>query len=201
MKKLVLLFSLLAIQQLAFGQGYDGAFGIRMGSEWGLTYKQRFLLRTTAEGLIQYNNPRNETTLTLLGMQHFPLIARNINVYAGGGLHKGFVGNQNGEAAPYKDPFGLTLIGGIELSIARFNVSWDFKPSINLVGGENVIYPHTGISVRYIVDKRRIGKTESEKNQKARQKARKKKRRQKDKAKRKGDNNDRKINWKFWENF
>ncbi|NJK83444.1 MAG: hypothetical protein HC912_06105 [Saprospiraceae bacterium] len=147
---------------ISSGQGYDTAFGIRLGTEWGLTLQQRLAKRTTLEGIIQSSINRSETTITLLGEQHYPLLLRNVNVYGGAGLHKGWAG----KAADYNDPFGLTLIGGAEIAIGKINLSWDFKPSINLVGGENPVYAHTGISVRYILDDRKLitlKKTEAEK--------------------------------------
>ncbi len=195
-KKIITVCVFFLIHHFVIAQGYDTAFGLRLGTEWGLTVQQRIAKRATIEGIIQSSVWRNETTITLLGEQHFPILARNFNIYAGGGLHKGWAGKE----AAYNDPFGLTLIGGAELAIGRFNVSWDFKPSINIAGGEAPIYAHTGLSVRYVVNKRKIaiGKTDAEKNKSQRQKDRRKRKRQKAKQKRKNSKN---INWKFWEKW
>lgn len=197
MKKLIVLALLFCLHHFAIAQAYDTAFGLRLGTEWGLTIKQRIAKRTTLEGIIQSSVWRNETTISLLGEQHFPILFRNLNIYGGGGLHKGWAGNN----AEYGDPFGLTLIGGAELALGRFNVSWDLKPSINVTGGESPVYAHTGLSVRYVIDKRQvtIGKTEAEKKKRQRQKDRRKRKRQKEKDKRKGEQQG--INWKFWENW
>jgi hypothetical protein len=202
MNKLLLLTVSIAFALQLSAQGYDTAFGLRLGTEWGATFKQRLAKRTTGEFLIQYNNPRKETTLTVLGQQHFPLLVRNFNIYGGGGIHKGFVDADGGDA-PYKDPFGLTLIGGAEVSLGRINVSWDIKPSINVIGGERTIYTHTGVSVRYIIDKRELinrrsdGEKARDKRKKEKAKEKRKKQRAKEKEKRQKDGEG--FNWRVWE--
>lgn len=198
MKKLIWLSVFCLTYLFTQAQGYDTAFGLRFGTEWGLTFKQRFAKRTTAEALLQYSNKRKETTISLLGEQHLPILMRNVNIYGGGGLHKGFVSAIDGEA-PYKDPLGLTLIGGVEVSVARLNVSFDIKPSVNVVGGEKKLYTHSGVSVRYIIDKRPIINKKSDKEkaraQRQRQKAKAKRKKQREKRKKNGEG----INWRIWE--
>ncbi|MEN0047738.1 MAG: hypothetical protein AAF806_11820 [Bacteroidota bacterium] len=197
MKKIILLMTFGLATLFTQAQGYDTAFGLRLGTEWGLTLKQRLAQRITAEGILQYSNRYKQTTITALGAQHFPLLVRNFNIYGGAGLHKGFV-NIDGDDAP-KDPFGLTFIGGAEISVGRINVSWDIKPSINVTGGEKTIYTHTGVSVRYIIDKRPLIEKKSEKEkaraqrQRQKRKDKRKKKRAKNREKGKG------VNWKIWE--
>ncbi|NJL74460.1 MAG: hypothetical protein HC892_04865 [Saprospiraceae bacterium] len=178
-------------------QGYDSAFGLRLGTEWGLTFQQRIAKRTTLEAIIQSSFRQDETTITLLGEQHYPILMRNFNVYLGGGLHKGWV--TSGSESDYSDPFGVTLIGGAEIALGKLNLSWDFKPSINVVGGDSPIYAHTGISLRYVIDKRELINNEKNPEKRARQKERAKRKRQKEREKRKEDGNT--INWKFWEKW
>ena len=122
--------------------------------------------------------------------QHFPLVSRRFNVYAGGGLHKGWVTRDGTEEDPiYKDPFGLSLIAGIEASLGRLNVSYDFKPAINLSGGKHTIYSQTGVSLRYVIVKRPWLN-----DPKAKRK------RQRERERRRNKNGDG-FNWKFWENW
>jgi hypothetical protein len=94
----------------------------------------------------------------------------------GGGLHKGWLTNT--DEVSYKDPFGIDFIAGIEFTMARINLSWDFKPAVNLIGGEKTIYSQSGLSLRYVIAKKPLFEGKN-----------KKKRRKKDK----------KFNWKFWE--
>jgi len=178
MKKIITTFSFLCTSVLLIAQSYDGALGIRLGTEWGLTYQQRVAKKVTVEGILQHNNKREETTITVMGEKHNPIIIRNVNIYYGGGLHKGWVA-QNEEVG-YEDPFGLTLIGGAEASLGRINVSWDFKPAINLVGGERTVYAETAVSIRYVIDKRGLFSD----------------RKKRKKKKRKGNDD-----WKFWKNW
>ncbi|MEQ8705424.1 MAG: hypothetical protein RIC19_15965 [Phaeodactylibacter sp.] len=175
----VLTFFLCCTALSISAQSYDTAFGMRLGTDWGLTVKQRILDKTTLEVILQTSLQREEALVTLLGTQHLPFITKRLNLYVGGGLHKGW-GNvpTNAEGNAYKDPFGLTIIGGLELSLGKLNLTYDIKPAINLIGGERTVYAQTGISVRYVILKRNWL-----------EKKRRKKRRQKEG-----------INWRFWEN-
>ncbi len=139
------------LPSLLFAQSYNTAGGIRLGTEWGLTLKQRIANHTTVEGIFQKGFNEDETIVTLLANQHFPLITRRFNLYFGGGLHKGW---NTSEDVIYEDPFGISLVGGLEFTVGRLNLSWDFKPAFNLSGGTKDFYSHTGLSLRYVFWKR-----------------------------------------------
>ena len=175
-------------------QSYTTAGGIRLGTELGLTLQQRLLKRVTLEGILQSGITKDEFTVTALVERHYPLISKRFNVYLGGGLHKGWVTTNE---ASYDNPFGITGIAGAEFSIGRLNISYDFKPSINVSGGENPIYMHTGISARYILVKQKVFNDltngGNSKKKKQRQKARRKKKGQKAREKNGSPS------WKFWE--
>lgn len=147
----VLLLTCLPI--IGFAQSYDVAGGLRVGTDWGLTAKVRVANKTAIEAILQSSIKRDETMISLLAEQHFPIITRRISLYGGAGLHKGWLADGD-ETDPAKDPFGLSLIGGVELTLGRLNLSYDFKPAINLVGGERTFYTQTGISARYVLFKR-----------------------------------------------
>ena len=173
------------------GQSYNTALGMRLGTDFGVTVKQRVAKTTTLEAIIQSSLQREEAQVTLLAEQHFPMISRRLNVYGGGGLHKGWVTRDGTEGdSVYKDPFGLTAIAGIELSLGRLNLSYDYKPAINLSGGKHTIYSQTGVSLRYVIVKRPW--LNDPKAKRKRQRERERRRRKKD-----GDG----FNWKFWENW
>ncbi|PHN05861.1 hypothetical protein CRP01_15450 [Flavilitoribacter nigricans DSM 23189 = NBRC 102662] len=169
----------------AYSQSYDFTGGVRLGTDWGITSQVRLAKKTTAELILQSSLKREEVLVTALAEQHSPIISRRFNFYAGGGLHKGWNSASN-EVEPIKDPFGVTLIAGAEFTLARLNISWDFKPAINLVGGEKKIYTQTGISLRYVIFK----KNHFEKARKKRQRV---KRREERRENRDG------FNWRFWE--
>lgn len=171
-------------------QSYNTAFGMRLGTDWGLTVKQRIAKKTTLEAILQSSLQREEAIVTLMGTQHLPFLTRRLNVYTGGGLHKGWGGvefDENGDA--YENPFGISLIGGIELSLGRLNLTYDIKPAINLIGGERTLYTQTGISLRYVIIKRKWIKWGDNKKKRKRQRERRRRKRDKD------------GNWRFWENW
>lgn len=160
------------------GQAYDTALGMRLGTDWGVTVQQRVAKRTTIEAIVQSSLQREEAIVSLLGEQHFPLVFRNFNIYAGGGFHKGWINTPADSDVVYENPFGVSFIAGIEFSLGRLNVSYDFKPTINFVGGENKVYTQTGISLRYIIIRRELHLFNNNKKKKKNQ-----------------------GNWKFWENW
>ena len=135
----------------ALGQSYNTALGLRMGTEWGLTMRQRFYKNYAAEMLLQSSLQREETQLTILGLVHKPLLTRRLNFYYGAGFHKGWADPLE---VSYEDPWGIDFIAGLELTIGKINLSYDYKPAINLSGGEKTFYSQTGISLRYVIWKR-----------------------------------------------
>ena len=137
----------------SIAQSYMTAGGLRMGTDWGLTLQQRLSKNMTFEGILQSSLQREEFMLTALVERHYALIYRGLNLYAGAGLHKGFLSNHpTVELVPrtWDAAFGLTFIGGAELTLGRFNLSYDFKPAINIAGGQKKVYAQTGISLRYV---------------------------------------------------
>ena len=177
-KQLTLICTLLLFVQWSFAQSYDTSAGVRFGSQWGLTVKQRIAKKTTLEGILQAGGKDDFTNLTILAEQHMPVLTKRFNIYYGAGLQAGWYSDPNSEI---DNPFGIAAIGGAEFTFARLNVSWDIKPAINLTGGDRNFYTQTGISVRYVINKRKIfdGK--------------KRKKRKKRRSKKDG------FNWKVWE--
>ncbi len=153
-------------------QSYTTAAGLRMGTDWGLTLQQRVLEHTTVEVILQSSLQREEMMLTVLGEQHQPILSRRLNIYGGLGLHKGF---RTATDVGWGAPVGLTLVGGAEFTIARLALSWDFKPAINLSGGEKGFYAQTGVSVRYVFVKGNVfQKRQRQKKRERRRRAREK---------------------------
>ncbi len=183
MKKLIVpAFFLFVFSQMQ-AQSYMTAAGLRFGTDWGITLQQRIAKNTTIEGILQSSLQREEVLVTGMVEQHYPILTKGLNVYFGGGVHKGWLSEPNDaelQAEPYKDPFGVTLVAGAEITLGRINVSYDFKPAINLSGGEEKFYTQTGVSVRYALLSNKVYKKMTKKK--------KKKQRQKE-----GKNG-----WMFW---
>ena len=180
MKQAITILALLLLSSpFVEAQSYITAGGLRVGGGIGLTVQQRLTKRLTVEGIIQTQSKRNEVMATALLERHIPIITKHFNIYGGAGLHKGWSTTALREAT-YVNPFGVTFVGGIEMTLGRINLSYDFKPAINFVGGEQFIYPQSAISVRYVLIKDNLFD-------------KKKKNKKKKKKKNEG------VNWKFWE--
>lgn len=135
-------------------QSYNTSLGMRLGTDWGISVQQRIAKRITIEGIIQSSLQREEVTVTGLVEKHFPLVTRRLNVYMGAGVHKGWI-TPDPEFATPNNPFGLSFIGGIEFTLGRLNISYDYKPAFNLSGGDRRMYNQSGVSMRYVINKRK----------------------------------------------
>jgi len=172
MKKLSILLAFLSLATLGISQSYFTTAGVRVGDGFGVTLQQRVAKKVTVEGIIKNTNVRNEFSVTGLVERHVSLISKRLNFYTGIGVHKGFVNNSKNEI-DVKSPFGITGISGLELTIGKLNLSYDFKPALNLVGGEQNFYPETALSLRYVIIGNKVFKEmEKKKKKRNRQKRR-----------------------------
>lgn len=170
MKKLSFLLGFMFIATLGMAQSYFTSAGLRIGDGIGISLQQRIAKKVTVEGILKNNNTRGEFSVTGLVERHIPLISRRLNFYTGIGLHKGFVHNSEIDT---KGPFGVTGVAGLEFTIGKLNLSYDFKPALNLVGGTQVLYPDTALSLRYVIVGNKVFKDMNKnKKKKQRQKSR-----------------------------
>ena len=170
MKKLSFLLGFMFIATLGMAQSYFTAGGIRVGDGFGLTLQQRVAKKVTVEGILKNSKNRAEFSVTGLVQRHVPLISRRLNFYTGVGLHKGFAHDSEINT---KGSFGVTAVGGLEFTIGKLNLSYDFKPAINLTGGSQKFYPDTALSLRYVIVGNKVfKKMNKNKKKKQRQKAR-----------------------------
>jgi len=150
MKRMIIIAILGLAALQADAQSYITAVGARLGRDWGLTLQQRLTKRITLEGIAESSSFRDEVMLTGLAEVHLPLITRRFNVYGGAGIHKGWSTSENDFV---DDPYGISFIGGAELTIGRFNVSYDFKPAMNFQGGERRFFTTHALSLRFVLIK------------------------------------------------
>jgi hypothetical protein len=155
-------------------QSYKSAAGLRVGSEFGISYKQLISDRVTLEGILQRSFEAPVNRFTLLGAAHLPLITKHFNMYGGAGLH---VGSHKTSSGLKDSHGGLSLIAGAELTLGRLNISWDVKPAINIIGANTYTWldMNSALSVRYVLAKR----TESNKKSKNQKNTKRKPRRAK----------------------
>jgi hypothetical protein len=137
-------------------QAYMTTAGMRLGTDVGLTLKQRIGFRSTAEIMLLNSLVRKENQLSLTFQRHTPLLGKRFNLYTGIGGHLGWPSQkqQYGVNEPeFINPIGLSLIGGAEMTIGPINLSYDFKPAFNLIGGDKFFYLQSGASLRYVLIK------------------------------------------------
>ena len=156
--RLIILPLLLLINHLAFGQSYKTAAGIRIDHGINFTVQQHIADNWTAEGILHTPINSDEMGFTLLAEKHQKILFRGLNLYAGAGGHYYWqsAANRTETASVADNVFGLTFIGGAEVSLGRFNVGFDWKPELHLAGDQTHPFEWTGgsISVRYILAKR-----------------------------------------------
>lgn len=188
MKRFILINLFVLAGAQAFSQAYMTAGGFRLGTDWGLTLQQRLANRVTGEVILQSSFVRDEVMLTMLAERHVRLLVRHFNVYGGAGFHTGW---GNSLLPDYRNPFGLSFVGGVELTLGKLNLSYDLKPALNLRGGEQLMYAQTALSVRYVIL--------DDKAYRDRQKAKKKRKRLKEREQRRQNRRENGVNWRFWE--
>ena len=148
MRILSIIFLVVIMSFSVHAQKYRTAAGIRIGTEFGLTVQQLVLENTTIEGIIQKGFFNDQTSITVLYEQHQKMIFKGLNFYIGTGPHAGIYGKDRDGR---KNSYGLTAIGGIEMRFGKLCASFDYKPAINFVGGEQIFDSQTAVSLRYII--------------------------------------------------
>ena len=176
----MIVFAVLAGWTSTQAQAYITAAGVRLGPAIGLSVQQRIMDRTTLEMMVHHRNFLDQTTAGILIEKHMPLIFKSLNVYTGAGVQKTWY-----QAPEYTgdDPWGIQFVVGAELTLSRFNVSWDFKPVVTPAGDDPFFQGQSAISLRYALIKgKKKGLFASDKGkQKQRQKAKRKRQRERQK--------------------
>ncbi len=162
-------------------QSYDFAGGLRLGTGIGFTFKYQPIKKMTLEAIMSAPLKEEEVRFSLLAARHNHLITRGFNFYLGGGVMKGF---NTQEEPDYDDPFAVLAIMGAEFNISRLNISYDVIPSYNVVGGKKDFEIQTGVSIRYVFDKKKLLE-DREKNKAKRKKSREKNKKKRERAKQK----------------
>lgn len=156
--RFILIPALALLSHLAFGQSYKTAVGIRLDNGINLSAQQHILNNWTVEGILHTPLRSDEIGLTLLAEKHQKILFRGINLYAGAGGHYYWQSTasrtETDEVA--ENVFGLSFIGGVELTLGKLNFAFDWKPELHLAGDQTYPFEWTGgsISVRYALAKR-----------------------------------------------
>lgn len=167
-------------------QSYNTAMGMRFGTEIGLTMQQRLTKKVTAEAIFQSSIKNEQSSLTLLLEKHNNILGKGFNIYMGAGPHRTWYTSEESGATTAT---GLTGVAGAELTLGRINMSWDYKPQVNVWGGEKSFDSNTAISLRYVLVKKKknplINLSGDKKKKKQKQKEKRKRKKFKEKQKRK----------------
>ena len=178
------IFLLLPI--FANAQGYNTGVGIRLGRSAGLSLAQRVSPRHSVELLAANRFGTDAFTLTAIGRRHLPILLKQTNLFVGAGLHKGWGYEDEGERA---NPFGITGQVGLELSVKRATVAFDFLPQVHLSGRVVPVSFGSALTLRYVLDKRENDGLkfpwENEEEYKQRQKEKKQRQKARERQKRK----------------
>jgi hypothetical protein len=155
--RLSALLAFILLNSLAFGQSYITAGGIRIDNGVHLTLQQFIMDGWTAEGILHTSIGSKDLGLTVLAERHHKILFRNTNFYTGAGFHYyGQTQTNHNDQTVQNNVAGVSVIGGLELSLGRFNCSLDWKPEIHLTGanGHPFAWDGASVSVRYIIFKR-----------------------------------------------
>lgn len=131
-------------------QSYTTTLGLRLGDGIGMTARQRILKRVSAEGIFYQHHKTDHTVAGVMLSQHMPVLTRRLNMYAGGGIGKVFYQKEEEPSTSYN---ALMVHAGLEFTIARLNLSWDFVPVIPVLGDEDLT-TMTAFSLRYVLIKK-----------------------------------------------
>ena len=153
MKKIPIILIFLILSFSNFAQKYTTSAGVRVGTDFGISVQQKIFKNSTIEGIFQTNlGGKNDIMLTFLWEQHQKMIGKRINFYYGAGIHKGWIINNDPELN-LKDPSGISLIAGLEMTFGRLNLSLDYKPVVNVISGDRFFESQSALSLRYVLIK------------------------------------------------
>ncbi|MFN4080772.1 MAG: hypothetical protein ACK4NS_07700 [Saprospiraceae bacterium] len=150
-------FALALFAHPLFSQSYKTAAGVRFDGGPAISVQQHIADRYTAEGILHTGLLNSNKGATLLARKHHKILFRGVNIYYGAGGHYYLQNAVNrSESDVAENVWGLSFVGGAELSLGRLNFSIDFKPELHLHGDQT--YPFSWqrptLSARYVLAKR-----------------------------------------------
>jgi len=164
----------------ANSQNYTTALGARFGGGLGMTLRQVVAPGWSVEGILSYKRAALSTNYALLAQHHRKLLGRRLNFYFGAGIQGASF--EILEPDSPKNPFGIAGVVGLDFTIKRLNLSFDFQPHYNLKGGTRDFTSSSGLSLRYVLIKRIKPKKRNKGNWKFWEKDKKKSRKKKKKS-------------------
>lgn len=137
-------------------QSYRTGIGVRGGLSTGLTVKHFISGESALEGLITAR--WNGFLITGLYEVHASAFGvPGLYWYYGGGAHLGsWNRHYKSDRADNYSVIGIDGILGLEFNITEipFNLSIDYKPGINVLGGPTFLSDEVALSIRYVFGNR-----------------------------------------------
>ena len=134
-------------------QHYLLAAGVSAGDGFGLSVQGRLYKHTSLEMLYKPTLFENPNQLSLVYKKHLSLITDRFNIYGGAGLVQNWNEKLTDENIFTKNG-GIKSVLGAELTLGRYNVSWDFSPELYIWGQKSGRFESgSAISVRYVLFK------------------------------------------------
>lgn len=157
MKFLGIIFLIFVIGYSGEAQSYKTAAGLRIGNDISLSLSQRIVKRTTLDLYHQTGLFTGQNVTTLAVKQHFPLISKRLNVFAGIGpyyntsVKSNFIESQTQKS----NAFGLAFPLGMDFTVGRLNIAFDYLPALKLAGinDKGIISASSAITLRYVIIK------------------------------------------------
>jgi len=150
-------FAFAFLPLFTFAQSYKTAGGIRIDNGVHLTVQQYIHNNWTVEGILHTSIGSDDLGFTVLGEKHHKILFRGTNIYTGAGFHYYRQSDATRlENTVANNVFGLSVIGGAEISLGKINIAIDWKPELHLSGDQVHPFDWNGasVSVRYIFAKR-----------------------------------------------
>ncbi len=137
---------------MANGQKYSTVGGIRIGDDFGFSFAQRVANKTTLELNLQPGTFTGKELYALLAKQHYPLLSKRLNFFAGAGVYSRSLPITSIEPVKTQNTSGLALVLGAEFTIGKLNISTDYLPLVTLFNKDtNQRFQTTsGVSLRYV---------------------------------------------------
>jgi hypothetical protein len=154
-KSILSILILLATIHIVNGQRYNIAAGLKIRDGVALSGVGRFADKYTAELTLK---PRVFSDFSLASLnvkRHWSILgSKRFNVYGGAGMF--FRSEDLVGTTTDADATGLSMMVGAELTLGRINISSDYNPLLTFNDTEltKKYYGYSGISVRYVLDKR-----------------------------------------------
>lgn len=150
---LVSIIILISFERDLNAQHYLFAAGLSAGDRFGISVKGKLFKHSSLEMLYKPTMFQNPNQLSLVYRKHLSLITDRFNIYGGAGLVQNWNEKLTDENIFTKNG-GIKTVLGAEITLGRYNVSWDISPELYIWGQKSGTFKSgSAITVRYVLFK------------------------------------------------